>query len=306
MKVDFSEQGAALFDTCTSHRFTVSCESDRLTDVLLCSPQFLEAVPCCSKTEESLRGGFQVNIAAAEQQHAALIETLRNLGVECHILPSRPGLPDLCFTRDMAVTTPWGPVVLNPAKAHRRAEADFMSDQINRLVAQPPKRIVRGSIEGGDICLARPGLLFVGVSGERTDDVGASNFAAPFLADGWEVITCPLDPHFLHLDTVFCMLDRTRALACVDVLDDDFLDKVTARGIAIVPVRYKESRNLGGNILSVDGHTILTNSATPRISGVLRQGGFRVIELEISQFSACGGGLHCLTMPLRREAPQHR
>lgn len=280
----------------------VQGETDRLTDVILCAPSFLTAVPCCSVTCESLRQGFTTSRTEALRQHRALRNALSAHGVTCHDLAPDPDSPDLCFTRDIAVTTPWGPVVLNPAKPHRSREADLLAGAAEGWTGQVPERVIGGSIEGGDICIARPGLLIIGVSGERTTTAGAEAFASRFRADGWDILIYHFDPHFLHLDTLFCMVGPRRALACAEVLDDWFLDVVASQGIEILPVSYKEARRLGCNVLSIDDRTVLAGSATPRVTSMLCGAGLEVIDLDIGQFSACGGGIHCLTMPLNRRA----
>jgi N-dimethylarginine dimethylaminohydrolase len=277
-------------------------ETERLTDVVLCAPDFLAPVPCCSVTRERLRDGFETSKSAALDQQYALRRALLDVGVTCHMLASAPGMPDLSFTRDVAATTPWSVTVLNPATAHRRREAEHFALALKNWTGSEATRISHGVIEGGDVCIARPGLLIIGVTGERTDDLGAATFATPFLAEGWEVLTYRFDPHFLHLDTIFCMIDANTALGCTDVLDDAFLARLAARGIKVLPVTYKESRQLGCNIVSLDGHKLLANAATPRVSAMMRSAGFDVIELAIDQFAACGGGLHCITMPLARRS----
>ena len=37
-----------------------------------------------------------------------------------------------------------------------------------------------------------------------------------------------------------------------------------------------------------------------RLNGVLTRLGYEVTALRIDQFTRCGGGIHCLTMPLAR------
>jgi N-dimethylarginine dimethylaminohydrolase len=284
------------------HRVQVGAwsETDRLTDVLLCAPSHLQPVPCCSVTRESIRKGFTTSTATALQQHRDLCDLLLSNGVQCHFVPPAPDMPDLCFTRDVAAATPWGLVALNPAMAHRQQEVERVLAFAGGS-APAVSRISQGHIEGGDICVARSGLLIVGVSGERTDQAGADAFAQPFHHAGWDVLFCPFDPHFLHLDTVFCMIGPRLALACADVLDDGFLAALARRGIEVLPVTYKESRKLGCNILSLDGRSVVANAATPRVSRMMRDAGVIVHEIEIGELSACGGGVHCLTMPLRRE-----
>jgi N-dimethylarginine dimethylaminohydrolase len=209
-------------------------------------------------------------------------------------------MPDLCFTRDVAVTTPWGVSILRPATTHRRPEAGQMRAFLRSVAPTHLNEVTEGRIEGGDVCLARENLLIIGISGDRTDEDGALAFASRFHDEGWNVVLSPFDPHFLHLDTVFCMVGSETALACVEALDEGFLRTIARAGIKLLPVSYKESRQLGCNVLSVDGHTIIASSATPRVSAMLRSAGYLVHEVDISEVIACGGGVHCLTMPLNR------
>lgn len=274
-------------------------ETDRLTDVLLCPPSHLAPIPCCSVTRQSLENGFKVSPDVALRQHAALVTALELHGVRCHMLDPNPGLPDMCFTRDVAVSTPFGLVALNPAMPHRRAEVDALIDACARW-SIPVRRIGNGTIEGGDIAVARPGLLIVGTSGERTSQAGIADFATPFRDADWDVLICPFATEHLHLDTIFCMIDRDHALACVELLDPDFLLELEQRGIEVIPVGMEDVGNLGCNILSLGDARILASAASPAISALLRERGYRVTLLDISQFASCGGGLHCLTMPLRR------
>ena len=301
MKIDFDTYSISPVLTPGRASGRSRGETEPLSDVLLCAPSYLEAVPCCSVTRESLRNGFSTSRAAAREQHQALRRVLAGHGVTCHDLPPVPGMPDLAFTRDVAVATPWGLVALNPALAHRSVEVDHFVEWARHHGPGEVRRITAGHIEGGDVCIARPGLLILGISGARTDELGAETFAAPFVADGWDVVTCRFDPHFLHLDTMFCMVDPARALACVEALDDAFLAEVARRGIELLPVTYEDSRRLGCNVLSLDGQSIVAAAGTPRVSQMMRDHGFTVHELELDELTSCGGGVHCLTMPLRRE-----
>ncbi|MGX7951164.1 dimethylarginine dimethylaminohydrolase family protein [Tsuneonella sp. HG249] len=306
MKMDFSA-GTALTESRNTQPFGhVRGETRRLTDVALCPPRYLAPVPCCSVTKESIREGFETDTARAVAQHSRLRKVLLDSGVACHSLPPATGHADMCFTRDVAAATPWGVVALNPALGHRSSEVDRFVAWASASLGEDVARIRDGHIEGGDICVARPGLLIIGVSGARTEQRGAEEFAAPFEAEGWDVVRCPFDEHFLHLDTIFCMLDERRALACVDVLDDDFLAEMAARQIELLPVSYKEARRLGCNVLSIDGRTIIAAAGAPRVSQMMRDRGFLVHELELDELTACGGGVHCLTLPLRRGNSRNR
>ncbi|WP_342250977.1 dimethylarginine dimethylaminohydrolase family protein [Sphingomonas sp. OTU376] len=281
-------------------RWSVRSESDALSEVLLCGPAYLAPVPCCSVTRDSLGDGHQTDTAKALAQHRQLQALLEQLGTRCHVLDPLPDLPDLCFTRDCAVATPWGPVLLNPAVAHRRREVDHVARYLGNRGGGPLLRIEGGTVEGGDVCVARDGLAIIGWSGERTSLAGAQILGEVFRGHGWEVLLCPFDAYHLHLDTIFCMLDAHFALACIDALPEAFLSALAARGIRVLPALEAESRKLGCNILSLDGSTILIAEGQHRLHAMLLQAGFKPLPVDISEFAACGGGLHCLTMPLAR------
>jgi N-dimethylarginine dimethylaminohydrolase len=280
----------------------ISSETDRLTEVLLCRPTYLEAVPCCSVTRESLCDGFTPSIVEANRQHMMLEAMLEANGVATRLLPAQPGMPDLCFTRDSVVMTPWGLLGLNPAMAHRRMEPAQMLAFARNARLPALGAIEVGTIEGGDVCIVRRGLLIVGWSGERTSERGAEALCELFGAAGWRCIAYRFDPHFLHLDTQFCMVDDDLALACVDVLQDDFLSALASEGIELIPVSYKEARRLGCNLLALGGRRAIVSATHQRIVAELKRRGAIVDTVDVSQFERCGGGIHCLTMPLVRVA----
>jgi arginine deiminase len=163
-------------------------------------------------------------------------------------------------------------------------------------------RIEEGRIEGGDIAILRRGTLLIGVTGERTDEAGAAALAAIFRRKGWEVLTYAFDPHFLHLDTLLCMADEGLAMACTEVLDERLLTRLDGMGIDLMPVGYKEARRLGCNLLALGERRVLTAGTCSRVDAELAGRGYRAIAVDLSEFAMCGGGVHCLTMPLRRAA----
>ena len=278
----------------------VDSEYGRLTRVMLSAPDHLSMVPCNSVTREALRHGLDVSIPAARAQHAALVAALRDAGAEPLVLDASPSLPDQSFARDTSVMTPWGLVGLRPGAFHRRGEVDHVMAQAEAAGVPILGRIENGLIEGGDVCILRPGLVVIGVTGNRTNDEGAEGLAAIFRRRGWRVMLHHFDAHFLHLDTIFTAVDADLALGCRDVLDDGFLRDMEDEGIEILPVSYKEARRLGCNVVSLGDRRVLSSVDNASVNAQLASRGFRIIPLDVSQFTRCGGGIHCLTMPLSR------
>ena len=280
----------------------VDSEYGRLQSVLLADPGQLALIPCNSVSEEAIRDGRDCCRLRAGGQHRKLAAALGAEGVEVRIVPADQRFPDLAFTRDTSLMTPWGLLGLRPGAPHRAGEVDAVMAAAASSGVAVFGRIASGRIEGGDVAMIRPGLIAIGVSGNRTDDDGAEVLAALYRRHGWEVIRYPLDPHFLHLDTIFCMVDRNLAVACTEVLEAEFVERVADLGIELVPLAYEEARRLGCNLLSLGDRRVVTSSACPRLDSELAALGYRPIPLDLSDFAMCGGGVHCLTMPLRRAA----
>ena len=304
MLFDFSSArapfGDALVQAPASTRWSVDSEYGRLTDVMLSAPPHLELVPCNAVSIENHRNGVTCSPDLALEQHSKLVRALEAEGVRCRLVPPAQNLPDLSFTRDAVLMTPWGLLGLNPAVGHRGDEVAHILDSARNRGVPILGRIQEGTVEGGDVCILRPGVVAIGWSGERTNERGANALARIFEQRGWRSILCPFDPHFLHLDTQFTLLDRNRAVACVDALDEAFLLEIQALGIELVPVSFEEVQKLGGNLVSLGESRVLSSADNVRVNAELERLGYEVIAVDIDQFTRCGGGVHCLTMPLAR------
>lgn len=281
-------------------RWGVDSEYGRLLDVMVAAPSHLEVVPCNAVSVESIANGMYCCTDTAGRQHAQLVRQLENSGVVCHIVPPAAGMPDLAFTRDAVLMSPWGLIELRPCAEHRKAEVAHVRSTLADLGVPLLGKVEEGFVEGGDVCILRPGVIAIGYSGGRTDETGARALARMFEARGWRAIFCEFDPHFLHLDTLFTLVDRNRAVACLEELDPGFLAKIRALGITLIPASSAEVKRLGVNLVSLGAGRVLSSASNGRINGELERLGYQIVPVEIDQFTRCGGGVHCLTMPLSR------
>lgn len=281
-------------------RWGVDSETGRLTDVMVSPPAFLEIAPCDSPSVGALARGLEGSARRAIRQHDALVRALRDEGVRCATVPPADALPELSFTRDCALMTPWGLLALRPA--HRGGEAGRIRDHALGWGVPFLGAIGEGSVEGGDVCILRPGTVAIGWSGERTDKVGALALAGLFEARGWTAILTRFDPHFVRLGNLFAMAGRGRALACLEALDPAFTGQVRALGIELVPVTPFEAQREGAAILCLGENRILSSAANARLNRELESLGHRVIAVEIDEFTQRGGSLLTLAAPLARAA----
>lgn len=275
-------------------------ETGRLRDVLLCRPDHYRWIPTNAVARATLAAGRDLDLQAVQAQYREMEDALDQAGVTRHYLEPEPHLPYQVYTRDSSQVTPWGPAVTALFRPQRRGEWSAVL-RFYQESGGTWKHCTDGTLEGGDIHVIRPGLLLIGHSGERTDEAGARQFARWFEEQGWETKLYPFDEHFLHLDVLFCMAAENLAVACVEVLDDAFLAWLQEKGIRLLPVPYKEAMQLGCNLLALGGERVISPRHNRSLNERLRAEGLTVLDPEMRVFTSGGGGVHCMTMPLRRD-----
>jgi arginine deiminase len=280
--------------------FAIDSETSLLLDVLVCPPTYFEWLPVNTAGRRSLASGETLDRALVERQHAELVDVLRSAGVTVHTLDPRPEHPYMVYTRDSSQMTPWGPAIMQMRKAPRWGEFFWLKEFYERSGSPPWRYVTTGSVEGGDVCVLRPGLLVVGCSGVRTDERGANQLSEWFSAEGWECAIVPFDDHFCHLDVLFSMVADDLALAFPEALPVDFRRLVTDRGIRLVEVSYEEAIAIQANVLALGEARVVSPRGHASVNARLRAEGLEVLEPDLSEIAKGGGSAHCTTQPLRR------
>jgi arginine deiminase len=282
-------------------KFQVDSETGRLRAVLLCRPVHYRWIDTNAVAHATLAGGATGDPARRAAQYKELEAALTQAGVALHYTAPEPHLPYQVYTRDSSQTTPWGPVLTQLAMTQRRGEyasvLGFFAPQGGIY-----KYMTAGTVEGGDIHIVRPGLLVIGHSGERTTEEGAAQFAGIFAEQGWEVKHVPFAAHFLHLDVLFCMAAPKLAVACIDVLGEEFERFLAGHGIRTLRVSYTEVMAMACNLLALGDGQVISAAHAVRVNAMLRAEGVTVLAPELDEFARGGGSVHCMTMPLVREA----
>lgn len=289
-------------DASPATAWRVDSETGRLRDVLLCRPEHYTWIPTNDIARRTLSEGVRFDPVAIAEQYREFEHALEQADVRLHFLPPQQELPYQVYTRDSSQMTPWGVARTRLAMPQRRDEHPVVEDFYRQHGVPVWREAPDGLLEGGDIHIVRPGLLIVGQSGGRTDAAGAESLAGAFRAEGWDAVVVPFPEHFLHLDVIFSMAADGLALACTDVLDDDFLAVLGARGIRVIPVSYKEAMNaMACNVLALGDGRVLSPRHSIRVNEALRAEGIEVFDPELKMLAAGGGSAHCMSMPLRRD-----
>lgn len=192
------------------------------------------------------------------------------------------------------------------------------------------------SIEGGDILVLSKEAVAVGCS-ERTSANGIEILARNLFAgneDLREVLAVQIPPirAFMHLDTVFTMVDRDKFTVYPGILDRVQVYKLTRKsnnGIKVTAeedlvealkkslklpavsliqsgggdmiTAAREQWNDSTNTLAIAPGVVVTYSRNEASNEVLRQNGIEVLEIDGSELVRGRGGPRCMSMPLVRE-----
>jgi arginine deiminase len=293
--------------TSDAPRWGADSETAPLREVLLCAPDHFVWTPEGNTVSKEVAAdrAKAFDLGRAKREHADLAAALTCEGVAIRRLTPIKSQASQTFTRDSSFMTPWGAVICQMKADFRRGEYAAVIDCFQAHGVPIWKMVTDGSLEGGDVHVAKPGQLLVGFSGTRTTEAGALQVKEWFGTKGWSTRLIYFDPHFLHLDLLFCMVSDDTAILCTDVLAPEKVDEIV-NFLAIKNVvrsTYRQAINLVGNVLSLGNRKVIIHKHGEN-AGIVKQLaalGFAAIEVDLTMFVLDGGGPHCLTMGLRRD-----
>ena len=259
-----------------------------------------------------------------------------------------PPLPNLLFQRDPSCWL-FGGVTVNPmAKPARKPESAIVeaiyrfhpmfvdAGGVKVWFGGSGQDWGRSTIEGGDVQPISHDVVLMGM-GERTTPQAVSLLArALFQAGAVKLVLAvvlPRSRHYMHLDTVFTMVDRDAVSVYLNVVagaqvwrirpgdsaDDvivekersglvDSLAKILGVGeIRVIPTggddleAEREQWDDGNNLLAIEPGVVVAYERNTNTNTKLRKAGIEVITVPSSELSRGRGGSHCLTCPLERD-----
>ncbi len=250
-------------------------------------------------------------------------------------------IPNLYFTRDPFAAIGPGVSIHRMFSATRHRETMFAHYIFHHhpLYRQVPifyDRDENFPLEGGDILILSPQTLAVGIS-QRTHENAIERFAKRILTpeSGFEEILAfniPKQRSFMHLDTVFTMVDRDtftvhpNILREIDIIvltrdadriridqETGTIEQILQKHLHLDQVHLlrcghrntidaaREQWNDGSNTLAIAPGEVVVYSRNRVTNALLRDSGVRVHEIPSSELSRGRGGPRCMSMPLVRE-----
>ncbi len=250
-------------------------------------------------------------------------------------------MPNLYFTRDPFAVIGTG-VSLHKMHTETRSRETLFGKiifQYHPRYRAAPKWYDRGertSIEGGDILVLSPQVLAVGIS-QRTEEDSIDKFAQTVLSISKTfrkvlAFDIPKSRSFMHLDTVFTMVDRDKFTVHPNILQaitvfvmeldngkirireeqgtlEDILkrhlelDRVTLIkcGSDSVIDAAREQWSDGSNTLAIAPGEVVVYQRNAVTNQILADSGIKVHTIACSELSRGRGGPRCMSMPFVRE-----
>ncbi len=222
-----------------------------------------------------------LNLILAREQHAKYCSTLRELGVETINLPREDLYPDSCFVEDTAVIHKGKAMITRMGIESRRGEERAIKEYLSKVM--PTKRIEEpGTLEGGDI-IHLPDLLISGVT-QRTNLEGVNQVS------DWldvPVITCQ-DMNIVHLKSYATYLGDNFMVITEKYYNHPVFDEFDK-------IMIPEREAYAANTLTI-GKTVIMPKGYEFTKQKIKEEGFEVITLEMSEFERCEGALSCLSL----------
>lgn len=259
-------------------------EYGRLKQVMVCSPKFLNKV-----------NNERASIDIAIKQHHHFVSTLKEYGVEVIEMGPLQQFPEQVFTRDIGFVIGEQTFVSKIANYMRQGEEDQFRSWLEERGASF-SLVKRGTIEGGDV-IVHGHNVYVGLS-NRTNMEGVQ-YLQSYLPD-FEVIEVPFTNAYLHLDCVFNILSPTEAVIFPDEIHGDRVNSLK-KHFDLIKVTKEEQANLATNVLSLGEKRIISLPINKNFNSTLRERGYEVIEVDITEIIKFGGSFRCCTLPLLRE-----
>lgn len=280
-------------------------ETDPLTDVLLGPADHLKHMATSSLSRKTLRDQ-PADIRVAQAQHRELTSAYEHFGVRVHWHEAQPELPMQVYARDSSVMTPYGAIITAMANWWRRGENYAAIRTYQRLGIPIYDMVTAGTFEGGDFDVIEEGCVLIGCGGGRTQEEGARQVESWFKNEGWETRLAFFDEYYVHIDLMVVPVAPKLTAVCLACTEPGVVTWLKSKGHEIIDVPFEDTINLGCNFMSLGRDRAIVPRSSRSLIAQLRAHGLEVAEVDMSEISKTGGGIHCMAQALKRTSSHRR
>jgi len=273
----------------------------KLRRVLLCPPAYFDFRPINEITRKVLAEGERADLEAVKREHEGFAQAYRDAGVEVVMMEPDPGLPYMVYARDFGVCLAEGALIGSFREPVRQGEELLYEAKLRELGVPVIGRVDRGFFEGGDFWFLDEATIAHGVVA-RSDWEGVRAAARILEPLGYAVVGVQLASKNLHLDMAFNIVAPGVAVCATEQMPAFFLRMLRKRRFELIEVPGEGVFLHHCNIQALGEGRVLTFAGNKAVNACLRALGLEVLTPELTQILKGGGGPHCMTFPLLRDA----
>ncbi len=227
-----------------------------------------------------------VDLDLARAQWDGYVAALSDAGWSVHEVPPADDCPDAVFVEDPVVVHGDLAVLGRSGAPERRAESEGVEAAVREVGLRVARIEAPGTLDGGDV-MRTGDTAYVGLGG-RTNGEGVRQLATHLREFGIRVQAVPVT-RVLHLKSACTALPDGTVVGWGPVVDDR----------EAFP-RYEDVPEEGGAhvVRLADDHLLMAASA-PLSAARYRERGYRVTEVDVSEFEKLEGCVTCLSVRIR-------
>jgi dimethylargininase len=227
-----------------------------------------------------------INADLADEQWDAYVAALAENGWLTVEVQPAPELADSVFVEDTVVMFGRTAVLTSPGAESRRGEVEAVERTVRELGLRIERIALPGTLDGGDV-LKVGTTVYVGRGG-RTNAEGIRQLRALVAPLGYTVVAVPVTK-VLHLKSAVTALPDGTVIGYPPLVDDP---SIFERFLAV-------PEEGGAHVVELAPDTVLMAASAPQSAELIRELGYTVVTVDISEFEKLEGCVTCLSVRVR-------
>ena len=292
----------------------------RLREVAMSPPTEVETLPLYDEDPAFFVFGDQLpDLGLMREQHAALMETYRSLGIEVHLFeyPETPrsayGVMKRAVSAAAGFVIDGGAIIPREAAPYWRGRSRYVSQFLMSLGCP-----ILYTVHGFGVCE-------IGASTRMADDLIVVMLSTDCNRDGLEQVRPVLEragyrvwvahspgplhsyhpevPGWMHADMWIAPLDVDLALIYPPWCDFETIRFLRSIGYRLIEAPREEQESVApANLITIEPRKVVMTTGAPKTRALIEAEGVEVVEVDYGEVIKYGGSVRCTTMQLVRDA----
>jgi N-dimethylarginine dimethylaminohydrolase len=241
----------------------------------------------------------QIDESRIQKEFQELHSLYESLGISVELMEKDEILPHAVFSRDFGGCVNEGYILGKFKNDIRLSETEAYEVKMAEL-GVPLLGEVSGTgvFEGGDFAFLDERTVAIGML-DRTNAEGFGQIKRILKPLGYDVHPVEMDPRYLHLDMCFNLVAPKLAIGYA-YLPETFIALLKKMEIELITDDEHAIFRHGYNVQAIGRNEVISLGRNRGINEKMRKKGLTVHEIELTELLKLGGGIHCMTFPLKR------